>query len=201
MRDILLATANVKKGREMIEILGGGGDALAVRWRMLREFPDWPPPVEDADTFTGNAALKATYYARQSGLWTIADDSGLEVDALGGQPGVRSARYAGQPANDAANNALLIERLRGVSPERRTARFRCVVALSDGQRILATAEGAVEGRIVDAPLGDNGFGYDPHFWLDARGMTMAQLAPDQKHAISHRGQALRALREQLRPLL
>lgn len=201
MREILIATGNAKKGREMIEILGGAADALPVRWRTLAEFPNWPPPIEDAETFSGNAAIKAGYYSLQSGLWTIADDSGLEVDALGGEPGVRSARYAGEPCDDAANNRLLIQRLQGVPAQKRSARFRCAVALCDCTQLIARAEGAVEGRIVDVASGANGFGYDPHFFVDAFGMTTAQMPTQQKHAISHRGQALRNLREQLRVLL
>jgi XTP/dITP diphosphohydrolase len=155
-------------------------------------------------------------------MWTIADDSGLVVDALGGEPGVRSARYAGEPKNDAANNALLIRKLAGVSEERRTARFCCAVALAGWQtsserrgsapsvfspaedlapggdpQVLARAEGRVEGRIIDEPRGTNGFGYDPHFWVQEFGMTTAEMAPDRKHAISHRGQALRLLRDKL----
>lgn len=202
MREILLATGNPKKGREMREILEGSGDAAGqVRWRLLSEFPGWPEPVESGSSFLDNARIKADYYAHLSGLWTIADDSGLEVDALGGEPGVRSARFAGEPANDAANNLLLIRRLAGVPAEQRSARFRCVVVLSDGRVALASAEGTVEGHIVDDPRGSNGFGYDPHFWVDSLGMTTAQMEPAVKHAISHRGQALRRLREQVLRLL
>ncbi len=202
MREILLATKNPGKAREMREILGEGDSALAglVRWRSLEAFEAWPEPVENGATFAANAELKARYYARRSGLWTIADDSGLEVEALGGEPGVYSARYAGEPKDDAANNALLVRRLRGVPPERRSARFRCAAVLSDGAEVLASAEGTVEGRIIDAPRGSNGFGYDPHFWVDAFGMTTAEMAPARKHAISHRGQALRRLREQLKKI-
>jgi XTP/dITP diphosphohydrolase len=201
-RDILLATGNPSKAREMREILGADLPANgAITWRSLKEFPDWPAPVETGETFMANAELKATYYARLSGLWTIADDSGLEVDALDGAPGVYSARFAGEPADDAANNRLLVQRLAGVPDERRTARFRCAVALSDGSRILARATGAVEGRIIDQPRGTNGFGYDPHFWVDRFGMTTAEMSPEQKHAISHRGQALRELRAALQQLL
>ncbi len=201
MREILLATNNAGKAREIREILSSEGAGVQVRWRELREFPSWPEPVENEATFMANAELKARHYAHLSGLWTIADDSGLEVDALGGQPGVFSARYAGEPKSDAANNALLVRKLAGVSADARTARFRCTVVLSDGQSVLASAEGTVEGRITDQPLGTNGFGYDPHFWIDSFGMTVAQMASEQKHAISHRGQALRALAEQLRALL
>jgi len=167
---------------------------------MLMEFPAWPPPVEDGETFLANAEIKARYFARLSGLWTLADDSGLEVDALGGEPGVRSARYAGEPGDDKANNALLLERLKGVPAERRTARFRCAVVLSDGHDVLASAEGAIEGRIIEGPRGGGGFGYDPLFWVDEKGMTTAEMTAAQKHAISHRGQALRRLRERLTTL-
>lgn len=201
MREILLATANPKKAREMREILETAEPSGAIRWRLLSELPDAPAAIEDGPTFLANAEKKAHHYARWSGLWTIADDSGLEVDALGGEPGVFSARYAGEPSDDAANNALLVQRLAGVPPERRTARFRSAVVLSDGRRALASAEGVVEGRIIDTPLGSNGFGYDPHFWVEEAGMTTAQMSPERKHAISHRGQALRRLREQLARLL
>jgi XTP/dITP diphosphohydrolase len=201
MREILLATGNAKKAREMKEILRVADAGGQVRWRLLSEFSGWPEAVEDGDSFRANAAIKAHHYARWSGLWTIADDSGLEVDALGGAPGVRSARYAGEPTNDAANNALLITRLAGVPAEGRTSRFRCAVALSDGQNVLAAAEGAVEGRIIDTPRGVNGFGYDPHFWIEDAGLTLAEMSVERKHAISHRGQALRRLREQLLRIL
>jgi len=201
-RDILLATNNAKKAREMSEILGAddasAGDAV-VRWRLLSEFADkgWPEPIEDGTTFIANAEIKARHYASLSGLWTLADDSGLEVDTLNGEPGVRSARYAGEPSNDQANNKLLIERLARVPADQRSARFHCAVVLSDGQKVLATAEGFVEGQIVDEARGNNGFGYDPHFWIVSSGMTAAEMSPDQKHAVSHRGQALRRLREKL----
>lgn len=203
MKDILLATGNVKKAREMTEILSDAVQTagLTVRWRLLRDFPDLPEPIEDGDTFLDNAELKAGYYAARTGLPAIADDSGLEVDALNGDPGVRSARYAGEPCDDAANNRLLVERLRGVPEQNRAARFRCAIAFSDGRRILATASGVVEGRIIDEPRGANGFGYDPHFFMDEFGMTTAEMASEQKHAISHRGRALRELAALLPDLL
>lgn len=201
MREILLATGNRGKAREMCEILISGSAGDAVHWRRLNEFEPWPEPEEDGATFEANAALKARYYAQRSGLWAIADDSGLEVDALGGEPGVRSARYAGKPKDDAANNRLLVERLTHVPVEQRTARFRCAVVLSDGETVLASAEGTVEGRIVDEPRGSNGFGYDPHFHVDEVQMTAAEMSPETKHTISHRGQALRRLRTKLLDLL
>ena len=202
MREILLATANPDKAREMEEILSACGASLPpIRWRRLAEFPGLPQPVEDGETFLANARLKALHYARHTGLWTIADDSGLEVDALGGDPGVRSARYAGEPSNAKANNALLVRNLAGIPAGQRTARFRCAAVLAAPDQILASAEGTVEGRIVDEPCGTNGFGYDPHFWIDAAGMTAAEMPPDRKHAVSHRGQALRRLRQQLQSLM
>ena len=202
MREILLATANPDKAREMEEILSACGASLPpIRWRRLAEFPGLPQPVEDGETFLANARLKALHYARHTGLWTIADDSGLEVDALGGDPGVRSARYAGEPSNAKANNALLVRNLAGIPAGQRTARFRCAAVLAAPDQTLASAEGTVEGRIVDEPRGTNGFGYDPHFWIDAAGMTAAEMPPDRKHAVSHRGQALRRLRQQLQSLM
>lgn len=215
MREILLATGNPGKAKEMCEILEGTDDISggnppvshcqrlhAVRWRYLREFAsfNWAEPEEDGATFLANAELKARYYARLSGMWTIADDSGLVVDALGGEPGVRSARYAGEPKNDQANNDLLIHNLASVPHEQRAARFCCAVVLSDGDQVLASAEGTVEGTIVDEPRGSNGFGYDPHFWVGDFGMTTAEMSPETKHAISHRGQALRKLRDKLTEL-
>lgn len=187
---------------------------VPIEWRYLAEFADrnWPEPFEDGPTFAANAEIKARHYARLSAFWTVADDSGLVVDALGGEPGVRSARYAGEPKNDKANNALLIQRLTGVSAERRTARFCCAVVLAGirdrapaGQpkmphppiEVLASAEGSVEGLIIDEPRGSNGFGYDPHFWVPQFGITTAEMPSEQKHAISHRGQALRRLRAKL----
>ena len=202
MREILLATGNRDKAKEMIEILSACEAGLPpIRWRLLAEFPGLPEAVEDGATFMDNATRKAMHYARQTGLWTLADDSGLEVDALGGAPGVRSARYAGEPSNAKANNALLVRNLAGVPAERRTARFHCAVVLADPARVLAAAEGTVEGRIVDEPRGTNGFGYDPHFWIDGAAMTAAEMSSEQKHAVSHRGQALRKLRDRLPTVL
>ncbi len=210
-RDILIATANPGKSREIAAVLTAEpaeGALARVRWRSLSEFAGRiDAPAEDGDTFEQNAAIKARYYARFTGLWTLADDSGLEVDALAGAPGVRSARYAGAQAGasrevaDGANNRKLIAALSAVPFEKRTARFRCALALADGDRILLTAEGVIEGRIVDDPRGRNGFGYDPHFYLPELGRTTAELAAEHKNRISHRGQALRSLRESLRALL
>lgn len=197
-RALLIATTNAGKVRELAHILAD----LPVT---LVGLADWPEPlpeaVEDADTFEGNAILKAQHYARLTSLWALADDSGLEVDALGGAPGVHSARYAGEPKSDDANNRKLIAALADVPADRRTARFRCAAVLCDGERVLASAHGAVDGRIVDEPAGDNGFGYDPHFFVPEHNMTAAQMPADLKNRISHRGQAVRALAADLRTLL
>jgi XTP/dITP diphosphohydrolase len=165
-------------------------------------------PEEDGATFEANATLKAIYYSQfGSGELVLADDSGLEVDALHGEPGVRSARFAADTglvdspdANDNTdvwNNMVLLQRLAGIPPEKRTARYRCVLVVGcDGER-LHSAEGAVEGLILDAPRGTGGFGYDPLFLLPELGLTMAELDLETKLSLSHRGQALRILLEKL----
>jgi XTP/dITP diphosphohydrolase len=194
---ILIATKNHGKLREVRSILAG----LPLAFATLDQFPDLPEPVEDADTFEGNAERKALHYARLTGLWTLADDSGLEVDALGGAPGVYSARYAGRQGDDAANNAKLIRELSKVPDEKRTARFRCAVVLASPAGVLATGCGTFEGEIVDQPKGNNGFGYDPHFFVPKLGMTAAELPPEQKNRVSHRARALGAIRPFIERLL
>jgi XTP/dITP diphosphohydrolase len=144
---------------------------------------------ETGATFVENACLKAEQYARLTGLWTWADDSGLEVDALGGAPGVYSARYGGQGLSDRDRYLHLLEALAALPPAPRTARFRCVVAIAVPNGPVYTVEGAVEGEIIDTPRGEFGFGYDPVFYMPAHGATMAELAPNIKNRISHRGQA------------
>lgn len=154
--------------------------------------------VEDGDTFADNALLKARAYHEAFGLPALADDSGLVVDALGGAPGVRSSRYAGEEASDADNNAKLLAALSNVVSHDRTARFRCAVAYVDAEGAATMAAGACEGRMLTAPRGSGGFGYDPLFAPDAApGRSMAELDVADKNAISHRGAALRALREAL----
>jgi len=157
-----------------------------------------PPPDEHGDTFEANAIQKAVAYGRHVAGYLFADDSGLEVDALNGAPGVHSARYAGDFATDAANNALLLERLRGV--ENRTARFVCVIALVHDGKLVKTFRGAVEGQILDEERGAGGFGYDPLFYHQPFGSTFGEAAIEQKMQASHRGQALSAMFTYLRAL-
>jgi XTP/dITP diphosphohydrolase len=198
LRSILIATSNAGKAREFREMLGSG-DGAAFRWSDLSQHPGAEPVEETGRTFLANACLKAAGYARQFSTWTLADDSGLEVDALGGSPGVHSARWAAMHdagEGDAANNALLLKQIDAVPDDRRTGRFVCVLALADpGGRIILTARDAAEGTILRSPRGANGFGYDPLFYVGSLGKTTAELSPDEKHAISHRGKALRRMRE------
>jgi XTP/dITP diphosphohydrolase len=205
MRSIVLASSNPGKLREIRRALG----ELPVAVAALADHAPLDPPAETADTFAENARRKALYYARATGCWCLADDSGLEVDALGGAPGVLSARYAadavgegaGRAEFDAANNARLLKALAGVPDERRTARFVCHLALADRQRVLIEASGVLEGLIARRPQGDNGFGYDPVFFLPDLGCTVATLPLDRKNAISHRGRAVRRFVELLKDLL
>ena len=193
--DLLIATRNAGKVREFRDMLGDERFA----WHDLSAFPG--PAVEETGlTFRANACLKASAYAQRHHMWALADDSGLEVDALDGKPGVTSARWAElhhAGHGDAANNALLVAQLAGVDDDaRRAARFVCVLSLADpAGRIILTARDTVAGRILREPRGHNGFGYDPLFFVPALGQTTAELSPQQKHRISHRGKALRALRE------
>ena len=189
---LLLASANQGKLRELRGIL----DGLPVELVGLTEAGlGAPPEVEETgDTFLTNALLKGRAYAAWSGLAAVADDSGLEVDALGGAPGVRSARYAGQGAGDQANLDKLLAALDGVPPERRTARFRCAAVLVDSGVGEWHAEAAWEGRVLEAPRGSGGFGYDPVFLPDGWDRTSAQVDQATKDAASHRGRAFRALR-------
>lgn len=199
--DILIATGNPKKFRELKTLLTAPALPGRVRWTSLRNLPRAPAIREDGRTFRDNAVKKARGMARRTGTWAIADDSGLEVDALGGAPGVRSARFAGGHGDDRANNATLLRRLRGVPSAKRRARFRCVLALADPRRLLAVTEGVWEGRVATELRGRRGFGYDPLFVVPGRGKTSAQLPPSTKNRLSHRGRAARAMHQQLVRLL
>lgn len=186
MRTLLAATGNRHKVVEIREILGphgiqvlGAGDVGGI-----------PEVIEDGATFAANAAKKAREVAVATGRWVLADDSGLCVDALGGAPGVQSARYAGEPSDDKRNVAKLLQALDGV--RQRRARFECVVAVAGPSGVIGTASGAVHGRIIAAPRGANGFGYDPVFVPDGHELTFAELAADVKNGMSHRATALHA---------
>ena len=195
MDSILLATSNPHKLVEVTEILGplglcvrGLGDVGAAL----------PEPVEDELTFEGNARLKARYYARETGQVCLADDSGLEVDALGGAPGVLSARYSGvsgsREERDHANNLKLVDQLKGVPESERAARFVCAMCLASPDGVLlAESRGTFDGVIIDVPRGSNGFGYDPHLLVPEIGQTSAELDPEEKNARSHRGHATRQI--------
>jgi XTP/dITP diphosphohydrolase len=152
---------------------------------------DLVAPEETGRTFEENAALKAVYYSRHAPGLLFSDDSGLEVLALGGAPGVESARFAGPGADDAANNRLLLEKLAGVKP--RAGRFVCVIAVAQKGRLVKTFRGVVDGRILDAPRGANGFGYDPLFWYSPFGRSFGQISAERKLLVSHRGRALKAM--------
>ena len=196
-RTLVIATRNRKKFGEMAAILAG----LDVEIKPLEEFGDVATVPETGETFEENARAKALGYAKATGEWALADDSGLEVDALGGKPGVLSSRWGGQEGNDARNNRALLEALAEHPKETWTARYRCVAVLATPDRVLLVTEGSCEGRITDPPAGSNGFGYDPHFWVPEYDRTMAELAPETKNRLSHRGQALEAMKEGLRKLL
>ncbi len=187
MTAIVVGTRNKGKVAEIAAALA----ALPVEVVSLDGFPAVPEAEETGDTFAANAILKATYYALHTGRPCLADDSGLEVDALGGAPGVHSARYAGPGAGDAACNAKLLAALAGVPAAERTARFRCVLAYVDQDGTLLTAEGTCEGLILEAPRGTGGFGYDPLFHYPAADKTLAEMTLAEKNAVSHRGQAVR----------
>jgi XTP/dITP diphosphohydrolase len=189
---LLIATRNAGKLRELRSLLAGyevevvGPDDVA-------GLPEDVP--ETGDSFRANAEIKARAYAEAAGCWALADDSGLEVDALDGAPGVYSARYAGPEADDAANNAKLLEAMAGVPEPERGARFRCAAVCCDAQgNVLGVGEGATEGRILEAPAGIRGFGYDPLFLSDDLGKPFGEAEPAEKNRVSHRARALVALR-------
>ena len=203
-RSIVLATRSAPKARELRELLGSPGLELL----SLDELGVTEEIPEHGRTFDENAARKALGYARLTGLVALADDSGLEVDHLGGAPGVRTRRFAGPAATDADNNARLLQLLDGVPPERRAARYRCTLVLAGPAgaeaAVLAMMRGTLEGRIATTPRGSGGFGYDPIFEPEGEpphGRTLAEYGPAEKNRISHRGRAARAMRRELERLL
>jgi XTP/dITP diphosphohydrolase len=205
---ILVATTNPGKLKEISEMLD-----FDIEWQSLAKFPNIKEVEEDGKTFAENARKKALGYARQTGLWTLADDSGLVVDAIGGQPGVKSARFSGfdklttggekeknRQLLDHKNMAKLLDLLRDVPKEKRTARFVCCLCLASPEpvegaspeKVLIETEGKLQGVIADAEAGSNGFGYDPVFFVPALNKTVAQLGTEEKNGISHRGNAIRS---------
>lgn len=195
MRKAVLASRNEKKLAELRDLLG----ALGWRLRSVAEFAD-EIPEEPAPTFVENALFKARHAAQASGLPALADDSGIEVDALDGAPGVHSARYAGAGAGDGANNEKLLAALRGVPGHRRTARYVCVLAfvLRPDDPVPVLAQGEWRGSILETPRGANGFGYDPLFWVPDYGRSAAELPAELKNRLSHRARAAAALAQALR---
>jgi XTP/dITP diphosphohydrolase len=199
---IVFATSNRHKLDEVRPVMAACGLEVIA----LDELGDAiAEPVEDGDTFEANARIKAIAYARASGRRCLAEDSGLEVDALGGAPGVHSARYAAEggdrAARDQANNALLLERIAAIPEAQRSARFVCAMCLAEPDgRVLYETRGSYEGIITSTPRGDNGFGYDPLLFLPDLGVTSAELSPEAKNARSHRGQAVRAMAEALKAI-
>jgi XTP/dITP diphosphohydrolase len=186
---LLVATNNAHKRRELVALLAG----LDIELKCPADLPRHAELVEDGATFAENAAKKALHYHRLTGWPALADDSGLEVAALGGVPGVYSARYAGPHASDAENRAKLLAALAGVPAGARGARFRCALAVADHGGIVLTAEGTVAGEILEQERGEGGFGYDPLFFCPAADRTFAELDESEKNVLSHRARALEAL--------
>jgi len=190
---LLLATRNKSKIRELRKLLADSGIDVSG----LEGWPEVPAPVESGATFLENAVAKALYYHRATGLPAVGEDSGLEVDALGGAPGVLSARWMGEKTTYRTKNARLLEKLSGVAPDKRTARYVCAVALAEGGKVVFEAVETCEGRIADEPRGENGFGYDPIFCYPAFGKTLAEATLEEKNRVSHRGKAMAKLRAYL----
>ena len=202
-RRILVATTNRGKIAEIRAMLD-----LDVRWVGLSDLAGIGEIQEDGTSFAENARKKATGYAKATGLWTLADDSGLVVDALGGQPGIKSSRFSGDKEKgadrtliDHRNIAKILKLLQGVPKEKRTARFVCSLCLASPEQILIETQGTVEGIIAEREIGERGFGYDPIFFVPHLSKTFGQLTPREKNAISHRGSAIRKLKPLLAQLL
>lgn len=193
MKELVVATGNKGKLREFAELLKGVVDVIL----SPADFPGFPDVEEDGESFEANALKKARSAALFTGKPVLADDSGLSVDYLGGRPGVYSARFAGEGATDADNNALLLRELDGVPTERRSAAFHCVIALCRPDGSCQTFDGSLPGIVLEAPRGEGGFGYDPLFLVPEYGQTFSELPLEIKNAISHRGRAMQMLKEAL----
>ena len=189
MKEVVVATQNKGKIAEIVLALA----QLPVKVLALSDFGSIPEAVENGASFRENALLKARHYAKYTGKACLADDSGLEVDALQGAPGIYSARFAGETANDAANNQKLLVELTNVQTKERTARFRCVLAFVDTDELAMTTDGVCEGCIIEEMRGQGGFGFDCLFYIPELNKTMAELSKSQKNAISHRGRALSSM--------
>jgi XTP/dITP diphosphohydrolase len=190
---LLVATTNPNKVKEIRRVLDGADVEVIT----LEGWPNLVAPEETGRTFEDNARLKATYYARATGQVTVAEDSGIEIDALGGVPGVESARYAGEETSYPEKFARLYAALDRTGTRDSAARFVCALAMASADAILFEARGVIEGRVAHEPAGSGGFGYDPFFFYPPYGRTLGQVTPEEKLAVSHRGQAFRKLREYL----
>jgi len=189
LQEIVVATQNAGKIKEIAQAM----KPLSIKVLSLADCGTFPEPIEDGSTFEENAIIKARHYACLTGKTCLADDSGLEVDALAKAPGVYSARYAGEGATDEDNNRKLLQELEGVPPSRRTGRFRCVLAVANSHKVLLTVAGECEGSILLQAEGNQGFGYDPLFLMAKLNKTLAQITVEEKNKISHRGQALKKI--------
>jgi XTP/dITP diphosphohydrolase len=189
--DLVIATSNKNKLKEFKELLKGFPFSIL----SLEDFPHIPPVVEDGNSFYENALKKATTVANITGKLTVADDSGIEVEALGRKPGITSARFAGESASDHQNNAKLLSKLEDVPPEKRGASFKCVLVVAHPEGKTDFVEGACKGRIINEPRGEYGFGYDPLFLVPEYNKTFSEMIPEEKNKISHRSRALRKLLE------
>jgi XTP/dITP diphosphohydrolase len=197
-RKLLIATTNPRKGAEIAQILGAAN--LGLVFLTLADFPDMPPAEESGETFLENARLKAVAAAAHSRLVAIADDGGLVIDVLGGQPGVQSHRFLGETTSFPEKMAAILERMRDVPEARRACRFQCAVVIAAPDGPTVSCMGTCEGQVAYEMRGTHGFGYDPIFLLPERGRHMAELPPEEKHRISHRGQALACAIAALRKL-
>jgi XTP/dITP diphosphohydrolase len=190
-KELVLATRNKDKGRELAALLADAGIVI----RTMAEFPDAPEVIEDGETCEANAVKKAVTIARHTGLPAVADDTGLEVEALGGRPGVYAARYAGRDATYEDNWRKLLRELEGIPWEKRGARFITVAALAEPNGSVRITTGSLEGFIAEKPAGTKGFGYDPVFYVPELRKTLAELSPEEKNRISHRARAFAKVRE------